>query len=102
MNDRHRTRERYRKKCLRKKYSFLSDLGVKTALLIEQSYNMMLNTVQAVFDALYKFIEDIKAMPEDEFEKLLEEHGSQFTPEQIAILRKIRGDESDDRTNNPT
>ena len=105
MNDRHRTIERCKKKHRGKEvnlYSFLNDLGEKLVPVIEQAYQITLDTVSKAFDALKNFAEDIKTMPEEEYQKQMVELELELTPEQIAILKKIRGDGSDDRQNNPT
>lgn len=105
MNDRHRTIERYKRKHRGKEenpYFFLNDLGKRLVPAIKRINNAIQNTVEAVFDALKKFTDDLKQIPWEEYEKKMAEIRPELTPEQIAILEKIRGDGPDDRPNSET
>lgn len=100
MNDRHRTIERWKKKHAAKNkhmdVSLLYDLGVAVA----KSLNILVNRIKEVWSTLIDIANEIKTMPEDEFQKKLEELRPQLTDEQIRTLYKIRGDGNNDKPNN--
>ena len=99
MNDRHRTIERWKKKqAAKNKYvneSFLSDFGA----VIARALNILYDELKKVCNTLWNFAKEIKDMPEDEFQKKLEELRPQLTDEQIKLLHKIRGDGNNDKPN---
>ena len=99
MNDRHRMIERYKKKqAAKNKYvneSFLSDFGA----VIARALNILYDELKKVCNTLWNFAKEIKDMPEDEFQKKLEELRPQLTDEQIKLLHKIRGDGNNDKPN---
>lgn len=99
MNDRHRTIERWKKKQAAKNKHvnemFLNDLGKAIGNLI----NALNETVTIAFKAIKNSITELQAMPEDEFQKRLEELRPQLTDEQIKLLHKIRGDGNNDKPN---
>lgn len=104
MNDRHRTIARYKKRHCKKEdpYFFLNDLGKRLAPAIEHIYNGLFELAQAALDALKKFTEDIKSMPIEEFKETIAKIKPELTPEQLAILEKIRGDGNNERPNSET
>lgn len=99
MNDRHRTIERWKKKQAAKNKHvnemFLNDLGKAIANLCDA----ISKTVTEAMKVIKDFYIEIKTMPEDEFQRKLEELRSQLTDEQIKLLHKIRGDGNNDKPN---
>ncbi len=99
MNDRHRTIERWKKKqAARNKHQnefFLNDLGKAVLNLCDAITQTMSKAMKLIKD----FSTKIKTMPEDEFQKKLEEFRPQLTDEQIKLLHKIRGDGNNDKPN---
>ena len=99
MNNRHRTIERWKKKQAAKNKHinkmFLNDFGITVANL----YDAIAKTVQEAMKVIKDFYTEVKTMPEDEFQEMLEEHESEFTDEQIKLLHKIRGDGNNGKPN---
>ena len=121
MNDRHRTIERWKKKQAAKNKHInndsvttivkaFTDLGVKLAntftdlgVAIAGAVNIIFDEFKrlssTIFDFANDFVNYIKEMPEDEFQKKLEELRPRLTDEQIRLLYKIRGDGNNDKPN---
>lgn len=99
MNDRHRMIERYKKKQAAKNRHIneipLTALGKAIGNLI----NALNETVTIAFKAIKNSITELQTMPEDEFQKKLEELRPKLTDEQIKALYKIRGDENNGKPN---
>lgn len=99
MNDRHHTIERWKKKqAARNKHRnkfFLNDFG-KAVLDL---YDVITKAVSEAMKVIKDFYTEIKTMPEDEFQKKLEELRPQLTDEQIKLLHKIRGDGNNGKPN---
>ena len=103
MNDRHRTIRRYRMKHLKKgdvPYFLIEDWARSICPVIKKMTDGLINIAEKLFKAIYQFQEDIKAMPDEEFQKKYLDVKHKLTPEQIVFIEKIRGEKIDERPNN--
>ena len=99
MNDRHRTKERYNKKH-RKKAPTQEELFVDAIVKCIPSMVDCMNrfveeatrALKAVAYAIHDFAEKIKTMPDEEYQKAIEELKPELTSKQMALIQKIRGD----------
>ena len=74
----------------------LTNLVVKLA----GAMNIFVDEFKRMCSTIIDFLKEINTMPEDEFQKKLEELRPQLTDEQIRLLYKIRGDGNNDKPNN--
>lgn len=61
------------------------------AITISMAYSMH-DLIENMFDTLKDTFEHIRAMSDDEFDKVVTEYSSKLTPEDIKVLKMIRRD----------